>query len=948
MGRSGIKRLSFWATVLFSLTLETSTAQAAGGRDRLNREATQHTNSQLTAGNAINLTSGNDTTINGANAEAKHLNVSVGGDLTVASVQDTGSADGRREDYSGSITVGAGVSGGANVGQGETEGSTAWVSNQTSLIGSESVNIQVDGHTQVDGALIANIKDDGSDGGNLNLDTGTLGYTDFEDHDRENSDYASVGFGTGGNAGANAQTSAPESFEGDSATLDFTSRDKDRQQITRATIGEGNITVRDNPDQDLSDLNRDIDTAQEILKDQDETTDVYASTTSVESLKGLKETGEDNTLNQWGKNLTSTVSPDAWGQVGENATDALGDTGRTVSAVATEQNLGITDLWSTLDQTAKGTQLKNDLARNPDFAHIREGLASDDPEAYAQAVRDLGHLAQNKFGIDLTDIVHYDGDATDSTALAFNALQDTRGATVLEEGHAEYGNIFLNATAGDGKKEQVNTLGHEVLETFTLQTGAANDATQETQAQLFGEHLSSRVDGLYEDGLDATAGDTFYTDLGNSQTVFQGTQRADQVGSAWVDNRQLLAPEMLAIQDTAPQMAEALGISERDAEKRMAEELLSHVDQSWSERFDQSGRDSDTDALAYLGEALQGQGERYRPNNDSDVPYAVGEEPVFDDTPESIQQYLTDYSDNHNGLYQSRTHSGEGLTNDLSLQSRFYEQNLGTDNTLQDNLDYAKGEAAGVGEVAGNVLTGLAYAIENPMEAGEAISASTLKLVADPATTLGDIKDRREDAIINARLDALQGDHYSAGRTQTASDLELGLEIAGMVPVPAGKVAKVSAPHRLDGGMESLEKIEPPAGKSFSGEVYRFDYPERIETTWDAHPGNVNANHRYTEPGQPGVYGGTSERTAYQEVKHYGAEEGKVPTTSEISLNNVLDLTDSGVRESLGVKLEDLISDSYSVTHTLGKWAKEQGYDGILAPSARDKAGSNIVILNSD
>ncbi|WP_024461598.1 hypothetical protein [Marinimicrobium sp. LS-A18] len=116
---------------------------------------------------------------------------------------------------------------------------------------------------------------------------------------------------------------------------------------------------------------------------------------------------------------------------------------------------------------------------------------------------------------------------------------------------------------------------------------------------------------------------------------------------------------------------------------------------------------------------------------------------------------------------------------------------MGTDKTLQDNLDYAKGEAAGVGEVAGNVLTGLAYAIENPMEAGEAISASTLKLVADPATTLGDIKDRREDAIINARLDALQGDHYSAGRTQTASDLELGLEIAGMVPVPAGKVGKL-------------------------------------------------------------------------------------------------------------------------------------------------------------
>ncbi|UZJ43522.1 hemagglutinin repeat-containing protein [Marinimicrobium sp. C6131] len=362
------------------------TAQAAGGRDRLNREATQHTNSQLTAGNAINLTSGNDTTISGANAEAKHLNVNVGGDLTVASVQDTGSADGRREDYSGSITVGAGVSGGANVGRGETEGSTAWVSNQTSLIGSESVNIQVDGHTQVDGALIANIKNDGTDGGNLNLDTGTLGYTNFEDHDRENSDYASVGFGTGGNAGANAQTSAHESFEGTSGTLDFTSRDKDRQQITRATLGEGNITARDNPDQDLSDLNRDIDTAQEILKDKDETTDVYASTTSVESLKGLTETGEDNTLNQWASNIGSIADPDSYKAMADNAAQ-LGNADELKSGwEQAKKTLGVTgELPPELD--AKNQQLRDQIVR--ELTEQNDGEVPDNLQLYLDQNGDI-------------------------------------------------------------------------------------------------------------------------------------------------------------------------------------------------------------------------------------------------------------------------------------------------------------------------------------------------------------------------------------------------------------------------------------------------------------------------------------------------------------------------------------------------------------------------------
>src|SRR5690606_40825331 len=68
----------------------------------------------------------------------------------IFTLQDTGSVDGKRWDASGSITVGAGVSGGASVGYGETDGSRAWVAEQTSMIGTESVNIKVGNHTQVD------------------------------------------------------------------------------------------------------------------------------------------------------------------------------------------------------------------------------------------------------------------------------------------------------------------------------------------------------------------------------------------------------------------------------------------------------------------------------------------------------------------------------------------------------------------------------------------------------------------------------------------------------------------------------------------------------------------------------------------------------------------------------------------------------------------------------
>ncbi len=60
-------------------------------------------------------------------------------------------------------------------------------------------------------------------------------------------------------------------------------------------------------------------------------------------------------------------------------------------------------------------------------------------------------------------------------------------------------------------------------------------------------------------------------------------------------------------------------------------------------------------------------------------------------------------------------------------------------------------------------------------------------------------------------------------------------------------------------------------------------------------------------------------------------------------MNNVLDLTDSNVRNQLGVDLKDLTGESYKTTQQLGDWAIENGYDGILAPSARNATGSNLI-----
>jgi len=68
----------------------------------------------------------------------------------------------------------------------------------------------------------------------------------------------------------------------------------------------------------------------------------------------------------------------------------------------------------------------------------------------------------------------------------------------------------------------------------------------------------------------------------------------------------------------------------------------------------------------------------------------------------------------------------------------------------------------------------------------------------------------------------------------------------------------------------------------------------------------------------------------------------RVEFTREVQLNNVLDLTNPSVRTQLGIDYHDIAGNSYEKTKQIGTWARANGYDGILAPSARSN-GSNLV-----
>jgi len=224
---------------------------------------TTHNNSSILAENII-INTGNNATFAGANVNANSsLDMSIGGDLTVESKQDSDYAKGSNWGVNAGIGIGYGTdakgndmsgnrngSGGFNIGSSNHD--SAWVNDMTELTGG-TVNIHVGGKTSIVGAMIAAGAYDESgnfvDNGSLALKTNELEYKDLYDFNTSNEN----GFGLSASTG--------------STTLTAKDTGEEKKQTTHATIGQGNITVGGEDNPELAKLNRDTDKAQEITKD---------------------------------------------------------------------------------------------------------------------------------------------------------------------------------------------------------------------------------------------------------------------------------------------------------------------------------------------------------------------------------------------------------------------------------------------------------------------------------------------------------------------------------------------------------------------------------------------------------------------------------------------------------------------------------------------------------
>ncbi|WP_242675385.1 hemagglutinin repeat-containing protein [Phytopseudomonas dryadis] len=265
---------------------------ASLGKGKLDREGEQMQNAYLYAGRDLNFSSGRDTRITGAHVEGENVKGEVGRNLTVSSIPDTG----KEYDVSATVTIGYGVSVSGSVGFGETSGKTDWVNDQTRVIARDRLDIRTEEHTQLDGAVIA------SQSGNLKLDTDTLGFRDIQGEDRERSYYLNAGGSYG--SGQQDKSQVGKGEEGQTGwSLEGYEYEREREQIVRATVGEGEIVVRRDAEtgNDSTDgLNRDVNSAYEITKDEESRTDLYVSKSSIEALSDPMATVE-----QWAEALAN-------------------------------------------------------------------------------------------------------------------------------------------------------------------------------------------------------------------------------------------------------------------------------------------------------------------------------------------------------------------------------------------------------------------------------------------------------------------------------------------------------------------------------------------------------------------------------------------------------------------------------------------------------------------
>ncbi len=239
----------------FGVSAAMSKASGDGNSDLVTQN-----NSHVSAANSVTIISGGDTNLIGSTVKTNQVNADVGGNLNIASVQDTLSSAAHQSSSGGGFSISqGGASGNFSRSKGNASGSYAGVNEQAGIhAGDGGFNVNVAGNTDLKGGLIASH----ADASRNSLTTGSLSFSDIQN--QSHYDASSSGFSAGattGDGGMNYSTHGNTSGKntgGAAPMLGQNDSGSDRA-TTKSGVSAGTITIRDsvNQKQDVASLNRD-------------------------------------------------------------------------------------------------------------------------------------------------------------------------------------------------------------------------------------------------------------------------------------------------------------------------------------------------------------------------------------------------------------------------------------------------------------------------------------------------------------------------------------------------------------------------------------------------------------------------------------------------------------------------------------------------------------------
>jgi filamentous hemagglutinin len=168
------------------------------GRGKANGQDLTWDETTINAGREVALTSGSNTQLNGAVVTAPKVSATVGGDLTITSLQDTSTYRNQQQSVGGSITFGPKVTGSVNFANSNIKSDYASVDQQAGVrAGDNGFKVNVQGDTTLTGGAITSTDKAIAQGKNSFTTGGQLTTTDINNQANYQADSVGVNIGVG-------------------------------------------------------------------------------------------------------------------------------------------------------------------------------------------------------------------------------------------------------------------------------------------------------------------------------------------------------------------------------------------------------------------------------------------------------------------------------------------------------------------------------------------------------------------------------------------------------------------------------------------------------------------------------------------------------------------------------------------------------------------------------